>query len=449
MEVKKYTEADISTAMDKIRSELGRDAYILSTRNVRRKGIRGLFAKPMVEVVAAYEPPQQRSRPSQRNAAPAYTAPERTESELHEDARRLDSFFTAVRNSAMGPPMHPPVTPTYHAGLAAYGQHAVPKPIEPEFKPAGESVNPFTHPAAPKKHNDELKRLSEQVENLAQAIASLTVRSSLTQGVMRPNLRPEIAALIAPLQENEVHDEFIAKISDELAAIIDKQEADPAEVMEQLLRQYLGDPAPLRLRRFKRTVVMLVGPTGVGKTTTLAKLAAIYTLNHHAKVGVITTDTYRMAAVEQLRTYAEIMELPLSVVYSPEEMSDALRAHEDKDLVFIDTAGRSPADPAMAPEIAEYVKKSEADEVLLCVAAGTSYSSCLNLVQVYGFLKDYRLLITKLDETPVWGSLLNLRFLSQRPISYTALGQNVPDDIEALNPRKIAEHLMGRGGVPS
>jgi flagellar biosynthesis protein FlhF len=156
-----------------------------------------------------------------------------------------------------------------------------------------------------------------------------------------------------------------------------------------------------------------------------------------------------MAAVEQLRTYAEIMDLPLSVVYSPDEMPDALRAHEDKDLVFIDTAGRSPADPAMAPEIAEYVRKSEADEVLLCVAAGTSFSSCLNLVQVYGFLKDYRLLITKLDETPVWGSLLNLRFLSQRPISYTALGQNVPDDIEALNPRKVTEHLMGRGGAAS
>jgi flagellar biosynthesis protein FlhF len=114
--------------------------------------------------------------------------------------------------------------------------------------------------------------------------------------------------------------------------------------------------------------------------------------------------------------------------------------------VFIDTAGRSPTDPTMAPEISDYIRTSDADEVLLCVAAATGFSSCLNLIQVYGFLKDYRLLITKIDETPVWGSLLNLRFLSQRPISYTSMGQNVPDDIEALNPRKVAEHLMGRSG---
>ena len=406
MNVKRYIAEDMAEAMEKVKAELGRDAFILNSRRIRRRGLLGFFKKPLVEVVAAYEIPAVPANPLPplvtAAAAPKREAP----------AER------GGRESAVGP--------------------------ETGFRPAtfadvltGESVSPAQEAAvAPR-----IRMLESKIDALTTSITGLAGKLQRS-GDGRGSYSAEVEGLLRALLENEVHEEFGHKICREVSDIVSKQNAEPQEVMEQILRQYFGEPAPVRLRRYKRTVVMLVGPTGVGKTTTLAKLAAIYSINHQAKVGVITTDTYRIAAVEQLRTYAEILEVPLSVAYSAGEMADALREHEDKDIVFIDTAGKSPNDPTLEAEIKELIKKGEVDEVHLVLSASTSFTGCLNIVNTYGFLRDYKLLFTKLDETPTWGALLNVKFLTDRPVSYIAAGQTVPDDIEVMNPRKLINRLM-------
>jgi flagellar biosynthesis protein FlhF len=151
--------------------------------------------------------------------------------------------------------------------------------------------------------------------------------------------------------------------------------------------------------------------------------------------------------VEQLKTYAEILQTPLAVAYSADDIPDCLREHDDKDIVFIDTAGRSPSGTDLETEVTELIRKSEADEVHLTLSATTGFTGMLHIVNTFHFLREYKILFTKLDETPTWGSLLNARFLTDRPISYTALGQGVPDDIEVMNSGKIINRLMGRDAL--
>jgi flagellar biosynthesis protein FlhF len=383
LNVKRYLAEDVTEAMGKVRAELGLDAFILNTRKIRRRGVSGWFRRPLVEVVAAYEPAPARP-PAVRRADPPPLAP-----------LPLTDIRTGERV----------LTPNLTAGPEKIGA------------------------------------LESKIDSLSATLDTLVgrIRAETDAG----GGPPEVEALVDALLENEVYDAFARRIGREAAEVARRRTEAPAEAMERILRQYLGEAAPIRLRRSRRTVVLMAGPTGVGKTTTIAKLAAVHALSRGDRVGIITTDTYRIAAVEQLRTYAEILSVPITVVYAPEEMEAALRGQEQCDIVFIDTAGKSPNDPTLEPELRALLAASGADEVHLVLSAATSFTGCLNIVRTYSFLEDFKLLFTKMDETPVWGMLLNLKMLTDRAVSYMTAGQTVPDDIEVMNAHKITDRLLG------
>jgi flagellar biosynthesis protein FlhF len=190
-------------------------------------------------------------------------------------------------------------------------------------------------------------------------------------------------------------------------------------------------------------VVALVGPTGVGKTTTVAKLAAAFRLNEQRRVGLITIDTYRIAAVDQLKTYADIMNLPLEVAATAQEMRAALAALSDCQLVLIDTTGRSPRDAMRIAEQRSLLAVADPDEVHLVLSAATS-SACQQLAtRAYASTNPTSLILTKLDELPQAGNLAALLRESSLPLSYTTHGQNVPDDIRPAQRRWLARYLTG------
>ena len=217
-----------------------------------------------------------------------------------------------------------------------------------------------------------------------------------------------------------------------------------AAQLSGIIAGLLGSPETIREKNNGKPVtVIFVGPTGVGKTTTLAKIAANYLLNKKKTVGLITADTYRIAAVEQLKTYAEILGIPVTVVYTPAEMKEAVGLHADKDLILIDTAGRSHKNKAQFEELKALIAASEADEVYLVLSAVTSPRNCREILNHYSFLKEYKLLFTKTDETPVLGIILNVRYMTGKSLSYITTGQSVPDDIETANIDKITKNLIG------
>ena len=201
----------------------------------------------------------------------------------------------------------------------------------------------------------------------------------------------------------------------------------------------------------KTKIAFFIGPTGVGKTTTIAKLASKYKINEGKKIAFITSDTYRIAAVEQLNTYASILDIPVKVIYSPGEITEALNEFKKFDMIFIDTAGRSHKDEKQKNELFELINCVDEDkydvEKYLVLSVTTKYKDLLNIVDAFKEVTDYRILFTKLDETVTLGNILNIKLYTGASLSYTTYGQNVPDDIEVTNVQKLAKQLLGGNEV--
>ncbi len=193
-------------------------------------------------------------------------------------------------------------------------------------------------------------------------------------------------------------------------------------------------------------IVWFIGPTGVGKTTTIAKLAGKYCVEDKKKVALLTADTYRIAAAEQLRTYANILETPFRVIYTPEEMQTAVDDYWDCDYIFIDTAGRSHQNEEQLEKTKEMVnglKRPEDYQVFLVLSATTKYKDLQKIADCYGKIAKFELVFTKLDETEAVGNLLNMKLYTGASIAYVTCGQNVPDDMEVFDPQKTVKQILG------
>ncbi len=193
-------------------------------------------------------------------------------------------------------------------------------------------------------------------------------------------------------------------------------------------------------------VIMFVGPTGVGKTTTIAKLASNYVVNEKKKIALLTTDTYRIAAAEQLNTYAQILEVPFRVIYTAEEIRGALEDFKEYDYIFVDTAGHSHRNEELlntAKQNLEAMRERVDVQVYLVLSATTKYRDLIKIVEQYKEVTNYQLIFTKLDETDAVGNLLNIKLYADTPIAYITCGQNVPNDIEQFNPQKTVKQLLG------
>jgi flagellar biosynthesis protein FlhF len=225
---------------------------------------------------------------------------------------------------------------------------------------------------------------------------------------------------------------------------------DPALLearVTEIVQSEIHAAGPFRVTPGTRRLVALVGPTGVGKTTTIAKLAANYRLREKHRVGLITVDTYRIAAVEQLRTYADIIDLPMKVVSTPREMREALLALSDLDLILLDTAGRSPKDEVKIQELKAFVAEAHADEVHLVLSSVAAASTLERTAERFAAVGTTHLLLTKLDEASGLGNLVPLLRSSGLPLRYFTNGQNVPDDIEAADARRLAAMILGKTDV--
>jgi len=215
-------------------------------------------------------------------------------------------------------------------------------------------------------------------------------------------------------------------------------------ILSAMVEADLRIASPIRPVSGRRRVVALVGPTGVGKTTTIAKLAANFRLRDGVKMGLVTVDTYRIAAVEQLRTYAEIIDLPMKVVTSPQDMCRALDEMSGLDLVLIDTAGRSPRDELKIQELKQMLGEANVDEAHLVMSLTTSVRGIRMTCEQFAAVNPTALILTKLDEATGAGSLLSVAREVRLPFSYLTTGQDVPEDIEPANASRIARLVLGQ-----
>ncbi|MBQ3514846.1 MAG: flagellar biosynthesis protein FlhF [Lachnospiraceae bacterium] len=207
----------------------------------------------------------------------------------------------------------------------------------------------------------------------------------------------------------------------------------------------LGEMETIQFQGKKPKIVFFIGPTGVGKTTTLAKIASKHKLENNAKIAMITADTYRIAAVEQLKIYANILSVPVEVIYEVNELKDNIEKFNQYDLILVDTAGRSHKNLEQCQDVKDLISSvSEYEkEVYLVLSATTKYKDMQKIVDTYSDIPGCRLIFTKLDETSAYGNILNMKLKTDLALSYTTYGQDVPDDICIMDSQMIAKQLLG------
>jgi flagellar biosynthesis protein FlhF len=434
MKVKRYVGETAQEAMQKVRSDLGRDAIILNTRKIRKKGLAGLFSKPLVEVVATID--NEINTRSTKQVPPAPVKPIFQRNEEDYDVPTFISELNAnlKQNQNTLPNKNQYIASSFNEVANEYIEVGFQKPMNKTTSFVKGDIAKEIKKNISSNEMDEIKNMLGKVYDAVKVDYDNNKFSEISKKFLDRLEKNEVDKIII----NELKEDIIEHLSFE-----EQQDEDLVkDTIFGILNNYMKDSKPIGMNKNKK-VVVVIGPTGVGKTTTLAKLAASMVLNDKQKVGLITSDTYRISAVEQLKTYSEIIGVPLSIIYSPAEIMNAVNNYDDKDIILLDTAGRSHKDQYQLTELKSLLKSSLDFETYLVLSATTKFSDCIEIIKSYSFLDDFKLLFTKLDETSTLGILLNIAYITKKPIAYLTTGQSVPDDIEIANNAKIINHLMG------
>ncbi len=302
----------------------------------------------------------------------------------------------------------------------------------------GRILNWFSAPARPVSLDLEGSSNEEQVRPVDRPAVLVSQVGPQTTGALR--------RLAERLQQEEVDPHEARNLLREVRRILPEThwgtDFDVAAAASEVIVRWASVAGPLKVSAGTQTVVALVGPTGVGKSTTLAKLAALARYKDGRKVGLISTDTYRVAAVEQLSAYARLLELPLAVAEDRQQMEEALGAFGDRELVFIDTAGQGPHDEKRLREVQDLLRLEDRIHTHLVISATTKHSDTRDILKRFEPLRYDGLIVTKLDESRSHGILLNAPHWCGRPLTYLGLGQGVPQDIEVATAERVADLVL-------
>lgn len=421
-------------ALDKVREELGPEAVILEARQSHGRGIAallsilGLRRNLVFEVTAAVDSTAEPRNlefnsalvEAQRTATPARVRTHASEGKwIPSPSPSMPQQVSTVEPAPIPVSMPEPVLDMSSQPVA----EAVPRPV-----PVG-------------------ARRSSIVPGGADVRATLKVIAEETQVRARVAELPEPCAdLFRRLVNEDVSENVALAMVEHLAADADPS-LDAGSFVQQAARrcsQLISVSGPIQIEPGRRRVVAFTGPTGVGKTTTIAKIAAGFALYDQARVAMVTADTYRIAAIDQIQTYGQIMGVPVEIVHSPRDMEQVMAELHDYELVLIDTAGRNPNNPARMYELRSILSAAAPDEVHLVLSATTRRRDLDNLVERFQTVGFDRIILSKLDESMTIGAIFNVHAKSQTPFSYITNGQNVPEDIKAITQNEVAEMLLAK-----
>jgi flagellar biosynthesis protein FlhF len=392
MKMKKYNAPSIAEAMKLIRADLGDDAVILNSKVVVQKKFFGIVKKKSFEVVAGID----------RIDKKPFLQP----------LPDLQQTFTQPTPSMQPVQVIPPVR----------AEQAYEKQQE-------------------KRMNDEIKKELEDLKSLMKSVQKQTIQSQYPD---------EFMPFMEHLRKQELSEELITKIGDGLFDYCNQgketlSEQQMREFTERFLRQQM-EHFPFGGLSYTKRIVNILGPTGVGKTTTIAKMAARAVLESKKKIGFITTDTYRIAAIEQLKTYAGLLQSPVEVVYNEQDYKKALENLKSVDLIFIDTAGRNYKDAKYVNDLVQLIDFNEQAESYLVLSLTAKQSDLEAVIDQFTDVPIEKFVFTKMDETNSIGTIFNLMIKYNKGLAYYTNGQEVPEDIEIPTLEKLFDlFFQGEG----
>lgn len=389
MIIKKYLGKTEEIAIENAKKELGEEVVIMNVKNTKRQGVLRIFKKVIVEVTVALEEERESPIPPKNLGilAPMTEAPKSNFSIFTSDIIQEESR----------------VKDTEIANKLENLQNLLEKQLQ-----------------APK-------------EELIESENELVVFMKLLYNTMI---------------ENEVSEVYINQIISDFESIYTTNttiEQLLSNIYQKMILKF-GKSVGISPAAKGAKVIFFVGPTGVGKTTTIAKIASKFKVDERKKIALLTADTYRIAAAEQLKTYANILDVPFRVIYSIDEGREILNDFKDYDYILVDTAGHSHNNQEQRASMEEFLSElshNMESEVFLVLSATTKYRDLVSIVNIYTGITTYKLIFTKLDETTTLGNLLNLKLYTGADLAYVTCGQNVPEDINNFNPQKTVKLLLG------
>ncbi|MBP3780579.1 MAG: flagellar biosynthesis protein FlhF [Selenomonas sp.] len=449
MQIKVVKASSMKEAMEQVKDELGSDAVILHTKKYREGGIMGYNAKEVVEVTAAIEENNDDSRIKAR-----------AKRSLPVDKdKAAGGHFDVVSPAA--PVMPSNVLNQYKTNGTETGVRMAEAPIAaPSFQPLMPEPQHVVTPVEQPKEDKEVTAQSEapqavppvvvasnpeDAEKIHKLEAELAQMKTLLTQVMSKDQPQDEVSLQEALRRQEVDEDILRDMAAKTAAgdmLIDSLDKRAPEVLAGYLDGKLNFAEGITLNKHGVRIVALIGATGVGKTTTLAKIAARFVLEKNIRAALITADTYRISAVEQLKTYSDIIGLPLEIVYTPEELKVAIHRHRDKDLILIDTAGRSQHNEYQMKELQDFLAVDSRIEKHLVMSATTKNRDVADILQKFSVCNPGRVIFTKTDETSSLGMIVNLLADKEIALSFMTNGQSVPDDIVPATADKLAALLL-------
>lgn len=404
MIIKKFQAKTENEAVETARRELGPGVVIMNVRSVKKKGIFSFLKAPVTEVTVALEEESEKSM-TQTQTVASQSAP----------------TMTALEQLARKQELEKQEGPQKDADAASSALEEKLDSLESLLKQRLETEDDI------KKDQDKEDEQSDEEQSEQMKFMKL---------------------LYNVMIDNEVHEKYANQIIEE--AEKNNKPNMPFDyaltnIYQKMILKF-GQPKLIEPAGEGPKVVFFVGPTGVGKTTTIAKIASRFCVDEKKKVVLLTADTYRIAAAEQLRTYANILEVPFRIIYSGQEILQAYEEFHDVDYILIDTAGHShhnEEQKANSRLMIHSLDEKAETEVYLVLSATTKYRDLVSIADTYAEMTKYKIIFTKLDETTALGNLLNLRLYTEADLSYVTCGQNVPEDMEQFNPQNTVKQILG------
>ena len=447
MVIRKYIATTEEEATNLAKEELGEDVVIMNVKQVAAKGVMKLFRKPSVELTAAVDDVKNEEKKKEEFSTNASSDGMPDFSKLQEAIQETNAVLAAEAEKEA----KKAANITANTNTAEKLSDVIPDEKALERN----SAEIFGQPAEKKRtrkstDEDDLEERISNLQELLEKQMKAAKEEEKEKEEKESKEKPYFDLIRKKLMDNEVEETYVNQILDDIEGNLSPNanlDSILAGVYQKIVLK-IGEPHLIDVKTKKTKYIFFIGPTGVGKTTTIAKIAATLKLTKKTKLALITSDTYRIAAVEQLRTYANILGIPLQVVYTPEDMVQATEELRDYDLVFVDTAGRSHNNDEQREDIQKLFDsvKEEQREVYLVLSATTKYKDLVKIATTYAEMTKYNLIFTKLDETDTIGNIFNIRMLTGAPLSYSTYGQNVPDDIGKTNAQNIAKQLLGGNG---
>ena len=443
MTIKKFQGKTKEEAIAAAKSELGNQVVILNVKEVGKGGLFGIFKKAEYEVTAAVEDDLTTTGFGQNLEKVSETAaPVKPEPVPVPTPTPIAGNFSAVADEKISLNANEEDLKSAFQEVSEVlkKNDAAPKEFRPMFPPKVEE-KPAAAPEVKPVVTPEVKPSKPAVEPTASEGANFLNRATSNRSFLK--------ILYNNLLEHELEEVYINQLLEDMGKILASGNSLDyliSNVYQKMVLK-MGKPKTIQLREGGHPqVVFLVGPTGVGKTTTIAKLASMFQVGMHKKVGLITSDVYRIAATNQLAEYARILKAPFAICYTPENLNELVASQADCDLILVDTVGFSHKNQEQRENLENLLNALDAKylrSIYLVLSATTKRADLKAIIDAYKEFTDFDLIFTKLDETSTYGNVYNMKLYSGQELSYVTTGQTVPNDIEVVDSQKMVRQLLG------